>query len=70
MPDILLEVTIAAAPDNVFKALTEQQGLEGWWTTHMVAEPNVGSTVQVRFGDDPFVHKFEVIDLEPEHKVE
>ncbi len=28
MSDILLEFTIIAAPDKVFKALAEQQGLE------------------------------------------
>ncbi len=45
MPDVLHEVTIAAAPDKVYKALTEQQGLEAWWTTHAIAEAKVGSTV-------------------------
>ena len=70
MPDILLEATIAVSPDKVFTALTEGEALEGWWATQAVAEPKVGSTVEARFGDDAYVHKFEVIDLEPKRRVD
>src|SRR5258708_23813117 len=70
MPDVLHEVTIAAAPDKVYKALTEQQGLEAWWTTHAVAEAKVGSTVQAHFRDGQIVIKMEVVTLSPAHKVE
>jgi uncharacterized protein YndB with AHSA1/START domain len=70
MPDILHEVTIAAAPDKVFKALTEGQGLEAWWTPHAAAEPKVGSTVQVSFRDGQFVVKMDVAKLESGRKVE
>src|SRR5258708_35510866 len=69
MSDILLEVTIAAAPDKVFKALTEQQGLEAWWTTHMVAEPIVGSAVKAFLKGGQTVIKMEMRTLEPDRKV-
>ena len=69
MSDILLEVTIAAAPDKVFKALTEQQGLEAWWTTHMVAEPKVGSAVKAFLRGGQTVIKMEMRTLEPGRKV-
>ena len=49
MADILHEVAIFASPDKVFKALTEQPGIEGWWTPHAVAEPKVGSIVEAHF---------------------
>src|SRR5215813_12187809 len=49
MANIVLEVTIAAAPDKVFKALTEQQGLEAWWTTYIVTELKVGAPLQAFF---------------------
>ena len=69
MSDIVLEVTIAAAPDKVFKALTEQHGLEAWWTTHMVAEPTVGSAVEAFFRGGQLVIKMELRTLEPTRKV-
>ncbi len=69
MPDILLEVTIAAAPDKVYKALTERQGLEGWWTTHIVAEPKVGSALQAFTGGGQQVIQMEMRTLEGDHKV-
>ncbi len=68
MPDILHEVTIAATPDKVFKAITEQQGLAAWWTTHTVAEPRVGSVGEFSFPGG-FVIKMEITKLEPGRKV-
>ena len=68
MSDILLEVKIAAVPEKVFKALTEQQGLEGWWTTHMVAEPTVGSAVEAFFKDRQVI-KMNLRTLEPARRV-
>ncbi len=70
MPDILHEVAIAAAPGQVFKTITEQQGLAAWWTTHIVAEPRVGSVIEARFFDGQSVHNLEVLTLEPDRKVE
>ena len=69
MPDILHEVTIEVAPEKVFKALTEQQALAGWWTTHTVAEPKVGSISEFSFMGGQFVIKMEVSRLDPAHKV-
>jgi uncharacterized protein YndB with AHSA1/START domain len=73
MYDTLLEVTIAATPDKVFKAITEQQGVEGWWASQVVTEPKVGSTLQATFhsgSDHEFVIKMEVVNLEPAGKIE
>lgn len=73
MHDIVLEVAIAAAPDKVFKALTEQREVEGWWSPLVAAEPKAGSTLQATFhggSDHEFVIKMEVVNLEPAHKVE
>ena len=69
MSDILLELTIAAAPDKVFKALTERQGLEAWWTTHMVAEPTVGSALEAFSSSGQRAIKMEMRLLEPGRKV-
>ena len=52
MADILHLVNIAASPDEVFAALTEQSGLAGWWTEDVKAEPKVGSVAKFRFGEN------------------
>ncbi len=70
MPDFMHEVTIAAAPERVFQAITEHQGLVAWWTPDMVAEPTVGSTLRAGFGGDRFVIEMDVVTLEPARTVE
>jgi len=44
-------VVIHAPVTTVYRALTEQCGLAGWWTVDTVAESRVGSTAEFRFGD-------------------
>ena len=70
MPDILHEVIIESPPDQVFKALTEQQGLASWWTTHAKAEPTVGSNAEFRFMGGQFVIKMQVTKLDPGRSVD
>jgi uncharacterized protein YndB with AHSA1/START domain len=70
MADILHETTIQAAPEQVYKALTEQKGLASWWTVHTVAKPVVGSTAEFTFNDPtPFLIKMKVDTLEAGQKV-
>jgi len=68
MADILHLVNIAASPDKVFAALTEQRGLAGWWTEDVKAEPRVGSVAQFRFGDNGG-SDMAIVALEPHHLV-
>ncbi len=65
MPDVLLEVPIAATPEQVYAAITEQAGLSSWWTPDVAAEPTVGSVAEFRFRDGQFVVKMEITALEP-----
>lgn len=68
MADILHLVTIKARPENVYRALTEQAGLAGWWTENVSAEPVVGSVAQFRFGDRGG-SDMEIVRLEPNRLV-
>jgi Activator of Hsp90 ATPase homolog 1-like protein len=43
MYDIVHELTIGVPPDQVYEAITTQEGLAGWWTTDTTAEPVIGS---------------------------
>ena len=73
MPDILIQVTIAAAPEKVYEAIT--QHLNDWWDPDAISGAKVGSIVQphsdnaaVRGGG--FATKLEVVTLEPARKIE
>src|SRR5262249_40270173 len=68
MPDVLLEVAIAATPDQVNQAITEEQGLSSWWTPEVTAKPEVGSVAEFVFTGGPggrIVVKMEITALEP-----
>jgi uncharacterized protein YndB with AHSA1/START domain len=56
MADILHRVGITCVPEKVFAALSEKQGLAGWWTKDVDASPTVGAINEFRFGDRGFQH--------------
>ncbi|MGO8947936.1 MAG: SRPBCC family protein [Ktedonobacterales bacterium] len=58
------EVTIAASPEKVFGALTQQDELARWLTKDAIAEPTVGSVAEFRFGDGVVVMELEIALLE------
>ena len=62
MPDIVQELIIEATPENIFHALTLPDGIAGWWSNHVTAEPKIGSLVEVRF-ENGGVFKMEITDL-------
>jgi uncharacterized protein YndB with AHSA1/START domain len=68
MPDILHRVGIKAAPDTVYKALTESEGLAGWWTKNTKASPAVGAVNQFRFNGCGF-NDMKVVELVPGQRV-
>jgi len=43
-------VSIKAPVSTVYKAITDQTGLQSWWTKEAVAEQVVGSIAEFRFG--------------------
>ncbi|HYM02908.1 MAG TPA: SRPBCC domain-containing protein [Stellaceae bacterium] len=68
MADILHKITISAPPAAVYAALTERQGLAGWWTEDVRAEPKIGAVARFRFGEDGGPD-MEILDLEPGRRV-
>ena len=69
MADILHEVTIDASPAKVYQALTEQSGLQGWWTEHTKAKAQTGTISEFSFYGGMAVFKLSVDTLEPGDKV-
>ena len=60
-------LTTTAPPGSVFSALTTAEGLSGWWTTKVAAEPAepaVGAVMEFTFGGD-FNPQMRVTELVP-----
>jgi uncharacterized protein YndB with AHSA1/START domain len=70
MPAIVKELTIAAAPQSVFNALTQPDEIAHWWTNDLAAKPEVGTLAEFRFTRrGAGVLKFEVSELQAGEKV-
>ncbi len=51
MVDILHRVGMQhTSPDQVYDALTTVDGLAGWWTDRTTGDPDIGGTLEFRFG--------------------
>jgi uncharacterized protein YndB with AHSA1/START domain len=68
MSNILFELTIDAPPSEVYKAVTQVNGIKGWWTTDTSIKPEVGSTAEFRFGEQGWLG-FEIVELNPSKRV-
>jgi uncharacterized protein YndB with AHSA1/START domain len=69
MAAIVKELTIEAAPERVWGALTQPDELAGWWTDDLSVTPEVGSLAEFRFSQGTFVVQFEVAELDQDEKV-
>ena len=69
MTAIVEELTIAAAPQRVFSALTQQDEIARWWTDDLSVTPEIGSLAEFRFSQGTFVIQFEVAELEQDENV-
>ncbi len=69
MPDIKHLVTIDAPVSAVYKAVTHQEELAGWWTRETVAAAEVGSILEFNFGNK-YHNKMRLIKLVPDRRVE
>jgi uncharacterized protein YndB with AHSA1/START domain len=68
--DILHAMMVRSGPQEIYRALTEPEGLSAWFGPECRAEPRVGSPVEVMFHDrHNYSLEFEVIDLEPGARV-
>lgn len=68
MPDIRHLVFIRTNPEKIYAAISTQQGIASWWSTHNNAEPRVGSVYRISFGSD-YYKDIMVSELVPGKKV-
>ena len=58
------QITINAAPEKVFEAITTTEGVRGWWTTDAKVEPEVGSVAEFGFYNRKAVFQMHIDQLE------
>jgi uncharacterized protein YndB with AHSA1/START domain len=61
-------LVIKNTPETIFKAVTTEEGLKGWWAKETVARPEVGFVNVFTFGKSR--NEFKVTELAPNRKVE
>lgn len=68
MPAIRHLLTINAPPERIYKALTEEEGLQSWWTVGAKARTQVGAKATFDFGSH-FHNEMRIDDLRPVDRV-
>ena len=68
MKEIYICLKIKAPLNKIYRAVTEKQGLDGWWTTDLDVQTNVGEISTFRFTSGAF-NKMKIENLS-ENKVE
>jgi uncharacterized protein YndB with AHSA1/START domain len=68
MKKVIHFVHVRAAAERVYRALTTEEGLAGWWSTSVSAPPGGGS-LSFRFAGD-FNPEMELVSSEPDRRVE
>jgi len=69
MAAIVEERTIAATPERVFNALTQQDEIVQWWANEAQVKPEVGSLGEFRFKPPAGTLQFEVAELKAGERV-
>ena len=68
MADIKHFVVINAPVNTVYKAITEQEGLAGWWAVNTIAKPEIGFVNEFKFGDR-YHNKMKITNLEKDRLI-
>jgi uncharacterized protein YndB with AHSA1/START domain len=69
MADIAMQIDVAAAPADVYTALTSTDGVSGWWTTRNETRGVVGQVDRFWFPDAPMSWDMEVTEATPGESV-
>lgn len=68
MPNIRHAVLIQSSPENIYNAITTQQGLAGWWTPGVTTTGEIGSIARFAFGPSYF-KEMKITSLKPFEEV-
>lgn len=65
VPDISHYITLQAAPERVYRALTTPEGIQSWWTRDAALDANIGGAGAFRFHDGKTVTCVNIVELAP-----
>jgi uncharacterized protein YndB with AHSA1/START domain len=69
VPDIVHQIHIAAPPADVYRALSEEDGLKAWWTADVEIDPDLGGMAEFGFDGRSTVFRMRVEELQPDEFV-
>ena len=69
MPDIMHVVKIHASPEQVYEALTTDEGIRNWWTRDAVLDSAIGGVGEFGFFNRRVVTKVKIDELKPPIRV-
>ena len=63
--DLIHRIDIAASAETVYRALTTEEGIRGWWTTDVKLDGHVGGQAKFRFEQHSVEFHMRVEELKP-----
>jgi len=69
MAELKHQISIRAAKEQVYSALTTANGLRSWWTADANAEEKVGGKAEFGFDRRAMVFRMKIEQLDPDKKV-
>ena len=70
MAEILHEITVQAAPDKIFEAITTEHGLKSWWTVDTMADPVEGGDARMGFYNRAVTFHMKYDELSPAKRLQ
>lgn len=64
MPNIHHKLKIGASAQEIYNAITTEEGLSGWWTTNTIAKPELNSTARFTF-ESTYFKEMKITGLTP-----
>ena len=68
MANIKHNLVIKSSTQNIYNAITTEEGLSNWWTNDTIAKPEIGFINQFQFGPE-HCKKIKVVELDNSNKV-
>src|SRR5437867_1712725 len=63
--DLIHRICIAAPAAAIYRALTTEEGIKGWWTTDVKMDPHAGGTAIFGFENHSVVFEMRIEQLTP-----
>jgi len=69
MPDILHKVIMDASPEDVYRAITEEEGVRNWWTKDCSIGNEIGAVAEFHFNRGRVTFRMRIDELEKPERI-